>query len=308
MFGCTSKIRRYYWREILIRTMYRTEGNQHGDSRSDEEIEKEVIDEIIAEHEQSPKYNLSEESESQFMARTNLSFEKFDATYLASPDNRLRLQGRGGVVSVEQFVAEKLEGQGFNVLETESVPFHTIFAVYTWMLIQDSGDSMVRPVQFGRRDVWEASKTHEMIWCLLPEDFGKKGYSERRRPAINKFFVDNLRADREDLIWLFDYWLDFSWSLRQYLWAHRPEDAELARKIIRVLSPEDILRVIRYLLDSYWERYLGWPDLLAWRDDEVRFVEVKSAKDKLSEEQMRWIEDNRSILGFRFELAKVRRR
>lgn len=307
MFGCTSKVQRYYWREIMVRKMYRFAAKPDDDPRSRDEIERLVVDEIRAEHEQSPKYCYSEESESQFMARAGISFTEIGAQYLPSPDRKIRVQGRGGAVSVERVVAEKLEDEGFSVLETESIPFHTLFGVYAWMLIQDQGDPLVRLVQFGRRDVWDETNAHEMIGCFLPEDFGKAGYGDRRRSAIDSFFASNFREDREDLLWLFDYWLEPSWSLRQYLWAHRPEDVARARKVVEVLAPDKTIRVIRYLLDSYWERYLGWPDLLAWSSETVRFVEVKSAKDKLGEEQKRWIENNRTILGFPFELVKVRK-
>lgn len=305
MFGCTSKVQRYYWREILVRTMWRMD-SEHDKSR--DEVEREVIDGIKAEHEHSPKYSYAEESESQFISRIGVRYREYETLYLASPDRKARVRGKFGAVSIEDFAIEQLENEGFSVLKTESVPFHVTFGIYAWMLIQDMGDPYVRAVQFGRRDVWEATGKKEMIWCLLPEDFGKPGYAERRRVAIDEFFSKNFRADKDDLLCLFDYWLEPSLTLRQYLWAHRTEDIERAREVVRILPADKILLIVRYLLESYWERYLGWPDLLAWRRAQpVRFIEVKSAKDKLSAEQMEWIEANDSLLGFEFEVIKVRK-
>lgn len=57
----------------------------------------------------------------------------------------------------------------------------------------------------------------------------------------------------------------------------------------------------------YWERYLGWPDPLAFREGEQLLLEVKSSSDKLSEEQKRWIGDNAQTLKIPFKLVKLHR-
>ena len=95
--------------------------------------------------------------------------------------------------------------------------------------------------------------------------------------------------------------------LRQYLWAHRDADVNRARRLIELLPADTVLGILRYLVDDYWGRYLGWPDLLLHRDGEFLFVEVKSSSDKLSAEQMRWIIDNHALLLLPFRLAKLHR-
>ncbi|WP_390896840.1 VRR-NUC domain-containing protein [Rubinisphaera margarita] len=143
----------------------------------------------------------------------------------------------------------------------------------------------------------------ELIWCHKPEDFGTAAYGQRRKEAIDEHFAQVLKAD--DIDWLFDYWLEPSARLRQYLWAHRDAEIETARKLISVLPPEVLFRILRYPVDSYWERYLGWPDLLLYRDDDYFFAEVKSSNDKLSNDQKRWIRDNDDVLRMPFKLVKV---
>ena len=114
-----------------------------------------------------------------------------------------------------------------------------------------------------------------------------------------------LPIETSELLWIFDYWTLPSADLRQYLWAHRPEDVVRARKIIEIL-PADILRsILKYLILSYWERYLGWPDLLVYSPGEYFFVEVKSSKDQLSEFQKHWINDNAAELHLPFKLVKI---
>jgi Holliday junction resolvase-like predicted endonuclease len=66
-------------------------------------------------------------------------------------------------------------------------------------------------------------------------------------------------------------------------------------------------RALRYLLKDYWQHYLGWPDIFAWRGDEFVFVEVKLSKDKLSDEQRTWIEHNATSLQFPFKILKIHR-
>jgi hypothetical protein len=66
--------------------------------------------------------------------------------------------------------------------------------------------------------------------------------------------------------------------------------------------------VLRYLLDDYWGRFCGWPDILFYQDDGSYFLaEVKSSGDKLSGDQKRWIADNHDRLGLPFRLVKIHR-
>jgi hypothetical protein len=51
--------------------------------------------------------------------------------------------------------------------------------------------------------------------------------------------------------------------------------------------------------------YLGWPDLLVWRQNEFFLAEVKASGDKLSDEQKVWIRANYERLMLPFELIKV---
>ncbi len=117
-----------------------------------------------------------------------------------------------------------------------------------------------------------------------------------------------LPIDTSELLWTFDYWTLPSADLRQYLWAHRPDDVARARKIIEILPAEIIRNILKYLIQSYWERYLGWPDLLVYTLGEYFFAEVKSSKDQLSEFQKHWIYHNAAELHLHFKLVKIHKR
>ena len=210
----------------------------------------------------------------------------------------------GAFKTPETLAAAHFQSQGFDSMQCESRPFHVLFGIYMWLVIQDPRDELGRPVCFGSRTAFEAGESVDQIMTILPMDFGKPGYAERQANALEEHFTTHLQ---NDLLWLFDYWLEPSAGLRQYLWAHRQEDVKRARMILEVLSPAEVKRLLRYLVDSYWERYVGWPDLLVHRTGSFFFAEVKGSGDKLSLNQKRWIADNSKLLGFPFKLVKIHR-
>ena len=88
--------------------------------------------------------------------------------------------------------------------------------------------------------------------------------------------VSHRRNDRAELLRLFDNWLAPSVGLRQYLWAHRRESIETARKLIELIPPVVLKTVLGYLVLNYWEHRSGWPDLLVYRANQWFLAEVKS--------------------------------
>lgn len=311
--GRTSKIKRYYWRELFF-AGHAAKGDwdiEHSEA-SDEDrhlayalIEKTVLDGIKTLHASTPKYVFTEKSQADVIAHYGVEVEPLRATYAKDGKKGAQIVSGDEVISVEEFASRHYSTQGWQVLHLESVPFHALFGVMMWMLIQDPIDPECRPASFGARNAYEERRAKDPIWTHLPRDFGSKGYGTRRVQAIDshfkEFFVE------EDLVWLFDYWRFHSEGLRQYLWAHRPEDVDRAGRLVELLPPHTIIAILRYLVKDYWGRYLGWPDLLLYRLGEFRFVEVKSSSDRLSEDQKRWIADNHDILKLPFSIAKVHR-
>ncbi|KIX76573.1 hypothetical protein SF23_16475 [Streptomyces sp. MBRL 10] len=146
---------------------------------------------------------------------------------------------------------------------------------------------------------------------MLPDDFGSPSHANRRADTLEEH-LESLPRTTEELLWVFDYWNSCAQDLRQYLWAYQASDVERGRKLIEILGPEQIKKVLRFLADDYWGRYLGWPDLVSWREGtagvaDVQFTEVKSSSDKLSEDQRDWITNNSACLHLPVKLAKVHR-
>jgi hypothetical protein len=310
--GRTSKIKRYYWRELFIaeRLAQAEWDEQHPQASQDvrraayREIEGQVLADIKQQHATTPKYVFTELSQAQVIERYAVKVEALSADYAEGRGKGAQILLDGVIVSPEAFSARHYEALGWSGFKVESVPFHALFGVMMWLLIQDPSDPLNRIVGFGNRSIYGATRENSPIWTALPEDFGTKGYGRRRAEAINAHLA-LLPPDREELLWTFDYWRPMSADLRQYLWAHREEDVNRARQLIETLPPDTILTILRYLVGDYWGRYLGWPDLLLFRAGGFQFVEVKSSSDKLSEEQKRWIADNHEMLHLPFRIAKI---
>jgi len=321
IYGRTSKIVRYYWREIQFETIRRfaewakAQGyvgrlKAHLENKEKyDHIEKDVISEFKILHAQSPKYVYREESQDEVVTKYRVETIRFDGVYIKQSERGVAILEDGKLFSAEKFVAYKFERSGYKIIFAESVPFHALFGIFMWLLIQDHSDPNVRMVGFGDRFAFEQKTKGEQIWTFLPEDFGKTGYASRRAKAIDEHFASLLNFEtKEDLLWSFDYWVEPSIGLRQYLWAHRDEDVKKAREIVSVLPIDVTLRILRHLVGNYWGRYIGWPDLIVHNDSKFFFAEVKSSKDKLSEEQKNWIRMNSSELHLPFKLVKIHKK
>jgi len=316
IYGASSKIRRYYWREITFETTkrfadwaakagykdYKMAMRERREER--EKIEKLVIEEIKDLHDRTPKYAFQEEAQSEVLLKNKVEIVNLAGVYTRTGDGKSGILLGDRLCSAEEYAGEHYSQKDYQVLTTESIPFHVLFGAFLWLLIQDPADPLVRVVGFGDRTAFDEKRTGQMIWTQLPEDFGTPGYAIRREEAIRKHF-GSFPQSREELLCLFDYWIEPSHDLRQYLWAHRSSDIERTRRVIQVLSVDEICRVLKFLVGDYWKRYTGWPDLLVYKGNEYFFAEVKSSSDKLREDQKKWIYANTSELHLPFKLVKI---
>jgi hypothetical protein len=316
--GRTSKIKRFYWRELMFAEMERhadwettnPQASAEEMDRARKRIESEVLDEIKALHAVAPKYDTREPSQAEILERYQVGIEAFTPEYAEAPEKGAVVMWEGLILSPEAYAARQYEARGWSVMPLESAPLHALFGVMMWLLIEDLRDPKGRTCGFGSRTAFDVGEEAPMIMMRQPEDFGTAGYGRRRTDEIDAhldFLMPDGFPERGALLDLFDYWRIPSERLRQYLWAHREDDISRARRLIEILPPETIHAILRYLVEDYWGRYVGWPDLLLYRDAEFVFVEVKSSSDRLNADQMRWIADNHDVLGLPFRIAKLHR-
>jgi hypothetical protein len=312
--GRTSKIKRYYWRELAFRQMelfdawkHTDEGKAHlGDSPIGiPEFARQALEEIKQLHATKPKYVFDNVSQQQVLERYNVEVLDLKAKYISGVEGRAALSLDGRAVGVEEFACHHLRSLGYSTLTCESRPFHALFATLLWPLIQDPGDSRLQIV--GMADRTAPPDQPRPLWWSRPEDFGTVGYGRRREPEIIAYLNDMLPDTSEELSEFFDDSLEPSRILRTYLWADEPSPVDAAKRLLELLTPAIIKTILRYLVDSYWANYLGWPDLIAHCDHELFFAEVKSSNDKLSDDQKHWIEQNHARLKLPFKLIKIHR-
>jgi len=318
-YGRGSKIIRYYWREIFFEVTERfaswAEANGYKDSRKAQSefpdkfkrIRRAVIQEMKKQHTISPKYEYQEVSQDEVLKKYDVEVVRLEADYVDHLERGVRLRLKGKLVSAEDFVAVYFRSRGLSVLFMESRPLHALFGTMMFLLIQDFADPLVRMVGFGDRAAFEEGKQGARILTYLPTDFGTQSYAARRSESIESHLA-MLPRDVDEMVGLFDYWTGPSSPFRQYLWAHRTDDVEKARQLLDILPVDIVVRILRYLVGHYWGRYLGWPDLLVYNEDGFFFTEVKSSRDKLSEDQKNWIRRNSQILDLPFKLVKIHRK
>lgn len=315
IYGRSSKIHRYYWREITYESYLRLgkwadENNiskenvifTHNDILKNIEID--VVEEIKLLHETNPKYHYNELSQQEIIDKYNVEIVPLHAEILKPKNRKVLLKYKDKEITAEEFAKAHYSELGYNCMETESIPFHVLFGTFLFLLIQDNKDSELRLSMFGSRTIWEQNKSKQIIRTFLPNDFGSKGYSIRRKKDIEEYFL-TLPTEQSEILWTFEYWLPHSNDLREYLWAHKIKHIEIARNLLSILPIKTIYSLLRYLIDDYWGRYIGWPDMIIYNSNEYFFAEVKASKDKLSEDQKRWIKDNYEIMHLPFKIVKI---
>ena len=226
------------------------------------------------------------------------------APYVTDPGRRALIVDGAEPCGAEEYACRYFRRLGYTATLLENGPIHVLFAAYMWPVVQDASDRRSRIVGFSDRAAYDARIKRKLIWTRLPADFGKPEYAARRVKHINQH-IAVLAAEREEVRRVFDQWLGPSSDLRNYLWAHRAEHIQVARQLIDVMPVDTLMEVLRYLIEHYWGRYAGWPDLLVHREKEFTLVEVKSAGDKLRAAQQEWIRGNHERLHLPFKLVEI---
>jgi hypothetical protein len=210
IYGRTSKIYRYYWREIDTETICRfadwaaNEGYtdwlyaQEKNKDKYSAIERQVVDEINEFHLKSPKYVYEQKSQEEVLSDYEVEIVNLDCFYIKTPDRKAKIFDSDQVFTAEEFAANCYKQKGYSVIFSESVPFHALFGTLMWILIQDPKDERNRVVAFGDRVAFEEGRDGELVWTVLPDDFGSSGYFYRRENDIEKH-LESLPEKRKKL-------------------------------------------------------------------------------------------------------------
>jgi hypothetical protein len=307
IYGQKGKVERYYWREIFKTFCeYVLNWQQQNSKQVKDIIEfQSKFPDIATEFrkkakkhwqtidKQSPKYDLKEQTEAEFLARVRVPFVKIEAEYRQIEKTGQKIgkwiNQSGELVPVEEIAAEWNRSKGYTVLACERKFISACVGTFLALPIQDPNDVRVRSTFRNSTKGWTShNRNTRLISIPLPEDFGSAEYFNRREVAIQTG-IQRMRADG-NLQNLFDELVNDGESLRDYLWVNDDKAIEVARIALNILPKEIVVASTEWAIQDFWHRQPGWPDLFAYKGDDFIFVEVKSPHDELSQEQMNWFQ------------------
>ena len=290
-WGSPRLIDRYYWREIAKEAY----SAHRKDGFPPKAVWKAARQRIKDLHDASPKYALDQHDRGH--PPENLEEIQITGEHVVGSDGVGRWMVGDDIVRVEELAARWLRSKGWEVLTSERYLPAGLFATFMGLVVQDPADEALEHVMFGKRDF-----SNELVDIMMPRDHHTPAWFSRRKSLLRSHISE---LDLDDWEFYVEYWWDAWSSYREYLWVESHEHKDLLRWLFE-WRPERARATLLYLAENYWGRYTGWPDLMARRCGRLRLFEVKSPNDRLSEDQIRWFNDNDDRLGFDVAIIRVR--
>ena len=126
--GRTSKIKRYYWRELAFRKMelIATWTNAKDSiaigvdetkvEALDQRAEEQALEEIKALHASTPKYRFNDESQAEIIQRYSVNIINLKGVYLRDPPGKkAQILHNGEPLSAEEFASRHFEGLDYSM-------------------------------------------------------------------------------------------------------------------------------------------------------------------------------------------------
>jgi hypothetical protein len=304
----SKKLDRYYWHEIhmsyldYVLNWMESEGVTgvdiiaFGDRFADihNQLWKKAREKWRKIHAKNPKYDYDEETEASFLSRVDVETEEVEAEYSPTVKGEEKigkwLNKNGEKVGGEGIAEEYYRDLGYGVVKCERSFITTIVGSFLYDAISDPKDPRIRRAMGSSTRGWTPDNRNTgVITFLLPEDFGSNEYYLRRKEVIN-WALDDL-SSCPDLESAFEDSYKRSEPLRNYLWVNEDYHHELGKEILGILPKETVIKFIKWVIEDFWHRQSGWPDLLIHKKrGDYKFIEVKTPKDKLNQNQMQWFE------------------
>jgi hypothetical protein len=196
----------------------------------------------------------------------------------------------------EQIALEYYKSKGYKGLWTENDYWWTLFALLFWDIIFAKVRGAVTVGRGGEEQELDPNydEEYERIFNTsvlelngMPSDMFHPEFASNRSDLIknrykelkNKDVLTELekkyQENKNKNCRLIENWEKFS--------------LEKLKEPLTYLNKEVLLRIILRLAIDFNENRPGLPDLLVYKEDDFRFIEVKSEKDNLSQAQVKWI-------------------
>ncbi|MCH7574255.1 MAG: VRR-NUC domain-containing protein [Candidatus Marinimicrobia bacterium] len=244
-------------------------------------------------HKIQPKYDTKERTQAEFLAQIAVPVREHHAQYvqITRGGNRIGrwLDNSGQVVGAEDIAKEYYSNLGYQVLRFERQIISAWIGAFLGKVIEDQNDPLARPGMTGSSVNWKPNNPKAIqIWVNFPPDIGRAQYYKRREGDI--ISAMSAIAEANNLGELFDDSWGSNYNLIDYFKAANTEDILRARLTLDILPAALVIDILHWVIKDFWARRAGWPDLLVYKMNEFRFVEVKTKHDKLSQDQMNWFE------------------
>jgi len=204
-------------------------------------------------------------------------------------------------VTIEQFAIEQYSQAGYIGDWTENEYWWAIMALLFWDVIFAPLPDVFSP-EFGE---------FPSVMQDMPRDFFTPEFYPRRKTIIEKR-ISELTQSR-----LFGLRKpNIEAELRTAFRHHKGEpcrpidwnklvSANQLMAATRVLTGEQLMKIMHRLLENFSENRRGLPDLFLSKGDMPLFVEVKSEKENLAEHQKQWLLYLKNQVGTSVEICRV---
>lgn len=225
-----------------------------------------------------------------------------DGKKLPSSGRKAKYQSyTGSPLSIEQYVLEHYRSVGYTGIWSENEYWWAIMALLFWDVIFARLPGVYTP-EFGAFP----SQMQDM-----PRDFFSKEFFARRKKLIEKR-ISELTKSRFFGLQQPDIEMELKLAFRKYKGKPcRPINWDKYSTVdsfliaVKALSSDQLLDVLYRLLKNFNQNRSGLPDLFIAQNDSPIFVEVKSEKEKIADNQINWMKFLKDEVKVEVEICRV---
>ncbi len=192
----------------------------------------------------------------------------------------------GHKYKVEMGALEHLEQEGWNGMFSENLLWNSLFGLLFWEeIFDDQQDAFHHPFQYSPSD-WRSEDFYLKRKDALEEKLALVEQKEAFTNHLEAVF-ESKYGTSNPLI----YWYD-----------------ELLEQLLTFsgfLTSEQLKRILTEMARNPKSNTKGFPDLFVWKTDDYRFIEIKSPNDKLSAQQLYWL-DLFDLIGVNSEVLNIK--
>lgn len=213
-----------------------------------------------------------------------LHFININAEELPSTSTKAKFSYNSKELFVEEVAMEYYRNQGYNAIWAENDYWWMIYALLFWDIIFMKTDTCTSvPMSDPRfEEHYALLTTHRMM--DMPHDFFKPTFYTVRKKHIDQRLRSFMKLD-------ISYEIEKSYNKHYGEFCRPIEDWDkftlneltIATKLLR---SEQIISIMYMLVIDFNRFRSGFPDLIVFNNNDFFFVEVKSKKDTLSQNQL----------------------